>query len=65
MSDFPRFALATPALAAETDACRSGIFCGWLNAIAHFHTYSWNIQLLISLQCPTATHVAGFTHGAK
>ena len=49
------------ALAAETDAARrSDIFRGWLNAMAQFHNYSWNNQLLISLQCPTATRVAGF-----
>ena len=49
------------ALAAETDAARrSDIFRGWLNAMAQFHAYSWNNQLLISMQCPTATRVAGF-----
>ncbi len=49
------------ALAAETDAARrSDIFRGWLNAMAQFHNYSWNNQLLISMQCPTATRVAGF-----
>src|SRR6185437_15301904 len=49
------------ALAAETDAARrSDIFRGWLNAMAQFHHYSWNNQLLISMQCPTATRVAGF-----
>lgn len=49
------------ALAVETDAARrSDIFRGWLNAMAQFHAYSWNNQLLISLQCPTATRVAGF-----
>jgi hypothetical protein len=36
------------ALAAETDAARrSDIFRGWLNAMAQFHNYSWNNQLLI------------------
>jgi hypothetical protein len=49
------------ALAAETDAARrSDIFRGWLNAMGQFHNYSWNNQLLISMQCPTATRVAGF-----
>ena len=48
-------------LAAETDAARrSDIFRGWLNAMAQFHNYSWNNQLLISMQYPTATRVAGF-----
>lgn len=49
------------ALAAETDAARrSDIFLGWLKAMSQFHNYSWNNQLLISMQCPTATRVAGF-----
>jgi antirestriction protein ArdC len=49
------------ALAVETDAARrSDIFRGWLNAMAQFHNYSWNNQLLISMQCPTASRVAGF-----
>ena len=28
--------------------------------MAQFHNYSWNNQLLIAMQCPTATRVAGF-----
>ena len=53
-------------LAAETDAARrSDIFRGWLNAMAQFHNYSWNNQLLIAMQCPTATRVAGFQHMAQ
>ena len=48
-------------LAVETDAARrSDVFRGWLNAMAQFHNYSWNNQLLISMQCPTASRVAGF-----
>ena len=48
-------------LATETDAARrSDVFRGWLNAMAQFHSYSWNNQLLIAMQCPTATRVAGF-----
>ena len=54
------------ALAAETDAARrSDIFRGWLNAMAQFHSYSWNNQLLIAMQCPTATRVAGFNTWRK
>ena len=54
------------ALAAETDAARrSDIFRGWLNAMARFHNYSWNNQLLIAMQCPTATRVAGFNTWRK
>jgi antirestriction protein ArdC len=54
------------ALAAETDAARrSDIFREWLNAMAQFHNYSWNNQLLIAMQCPTATRVAGFNTWRK
>ena len=49
------------ALAAETDAVRkSETFLNWLNAMAQFHSYSWNNQFLISIQCPGASKVAGF-----
>ena len=38
-------------LAAETDeARRSELFLNWLNAMAKFHSYSWNNQILIALQ---------------
>jgi len=49
------------ALAAETDAVRkSELFTQWLNAMALFTNYSWNNTFLISVQCPTASKVAGF-----
>lgn len=32
----------------------------WLDTAAKFRTYSFNNQLLIALQCPTATRVAGY-----
>lgn len=32
----------------------------WLRVRRHFHAYSFHNQLLIALQCPHATHVAGF-----
>lgn len=32
----------------------------WLRARRHFHAYSLHNQLLIALQCPEATRVAGF-----
>jgi antirestriction protein ArdC len=32
----------------------------WLRVQSKFHRYSFNNSLLIALQCPTATHVAGF-----
>jgi antirestriction protein ArdC len=49
------------ALAEETDAARkSETFLRWLKTMAQFHNYSWNNQLLIALQRPSATRVAGF-----
>jgi hypothetical protein len=38
----------------------------WLAARRHFHSYSLSNQLLIAMQCPQATRVAGFRawHGA-
>jgi uncharacterized protein YjlB len=33
---------------------------GWLASRRHFHRYSFNNQLLIAMQRPEATHVAGF-----
>ena len=35
-------------------------FRQYLLAMSRFHNYSWNNQLLIMLQRPAATHVAGF-----
>lgn len=32
----------------------------WLNFKSHFHNYSFNNLLLITIQCPHVTHVAGF-----
>jgi DNA primase len=32
----------------------------WLDTAAKFHTYSFNNQMLIMLQCSNATHVAGY-----
>src|SRR3954464_7277811 len=32
----------------------------WLTTRRHFHTYSLRNQLLIAMQCPHATRVAGF-----
>jgi hypothetical protein len=48
-------------LAAETDAVRkSEVFRRWLDAMAQFSTYSLGNQMAISVQCPTASRVAGF-----
>jgi len=49
------------ALATETDAVRkSGLFKQWLNAMATFSSYSFNNQMLIAFQRPSATRIAGF-----
>jgi N-terminal domain of anti-restriction factor ArdC len=43
------------------DALRSSAgWQRWLQSRRHFHTYSLRNQLLIAVQCPHATHVAGF-----
>src|SRR4051812_22974683 len=51
-------ALAT--LAAALEAGDSAALTAYLNVTARFHKYSWTNCLLIAMQCPTATHVAGF-----
>ena len=55
--------LATNALATLANALDSGdsqTLMNYLAVMARFHTYSWTNSLLISLQRPTATRVAGF-----
>jgi antirestriction protein ArdC len=48
-------------VAAAVTALRSSDgWQAWLSARAHFHRYSLHNQLLIALQHPTATRVAGF-----
>jgi hypothetical protein len=48
-------------LATETDAVRkSQTFLNWLDAMAKFSSYSLNNQILILLQQPLASRVAGF-----
>jgi antirestriction protein ArdC len=51
-------ALAT--LAAALDAGNSAALTAYLNVTARFHKYSWTNCLLIALQRPNATYVAGF-----
>jgi hypothetical protein len=49
------------ALAAETDEVRkSDLFKEWLNAMATFSSYSFNNQMLIVFQRPSAQKVAGY-----
>ncbi len=48
-------------LAAMTDeTAKSETFKTWLRAVSRFHSYSFNNSLLILLQRPTASRVAGF-----
>lgn len=51
-------ALAT--LAAALDAGNSAALTAYLNVTARFHKYSWTNCLLIAMQRPDATYVAGF-----
>lgn len=57
-SEIASKALAT--LAAALEAGNSASLTAYLNVTARFHNYSWTNCLLIAMQCPTATHVAGF-----
>jgi N-terminal domain of anti-restriction factor ArdC len=55
--------LASNALASLATALESGkseALTSYLSVMARFHNYSWNNCLLIALQRPDATHVAGF-----
>lgn len=48
-------------LIAETDAAKQNeAFKAWLMTMSRFYSYSFGNQMLIAMQCPTATHVAGF-----
>jgi hypothetical protein len=48
-------------LCAETDAAKqSATYKAWLNTASRFHRYSFGNQILIWLQAPDATQVAGF-----
>ncbi len=51
---------AIAALQAELKAGRSETLIQYLDAMSRFHSYSWNNCLLITLQMPEATFVAGF-----
>jgi len=49
------------ALCAETDAAKqSDTFKEWLKALGRFHRYSFTNCMLIAMQAPDATYVAGF-----
>ena len=51
---------AIAALQAELKAGRSETLIQYLDAMSRFHSYSWNNCMLITLQMPEATFVAGF-----
>lgn len=51
---------AIAALQAELKAGRSETLIQYLDAMSRFHSYSWNNCMLIALQMPEATFVAGF-----
>ena len=56
-------ALAT--LANDLESGNSQTLTNYLSAMARFHTYSWNNSLLIAVQKPGATRVAGFHNWLK
>lgn len=47
------------------DLYASGRYAEYLSAMSKFHRYSFGNALLILFQCPTATHVAGYTTWKK
>jgi hypothetical protein len=57
-SEIASNALAT--LAAGLEAGNSAALTAYLNVTARFHKYSWTNCLLIAMQRPDTTHVAGF-----
>jgi antirestriction protein ArdC len=62
----PRIQQFVQDLAAETDAVRaSQMFTSYLDAMARFHDYSANNQILIYFQNPNAQQVAGYTTWQK
>ncbi|MGH9621479.1 MAG: ArdC family protein [Bryobacteraceae bacterium] len=51
---------ALDTLAAALESGNSAALAAYLSITARFHKYSWTNCLLISMQRPNATHVAGF-----
>lgn len=47
-------------LAADLDAGKSDTLLAYLKTMSRFHCYSLGNQILIAIQAPNATHVAGF-----
>lgn len=52
-------------LAAALQAGQSESLCKYLSMLAKLHRYSFGNIMLIALQCPQATHVAGYTTWPK
>lgn len=47
------------------DCSNTEDFKKWLKVMSKFHNYSFNNQMLIAAQCPTATYVKGFRSWQK
>jgi antirestriction factor ArdC-like protein len=62
MSKTPKDAISEgiAALTTQLEAGNSAALKAHLSAMGRFHSYSFGNQMLIALQCPTASHVAGF-----
>lgn len=43
-----------------SDIFQSGQYAAYLTAMSKFHHYSFGNTMLIFMQCPNATHVAGY-----
>jgi hypothetical protein len=56
---------AIETLATQLDAGRSDAMTKYLTTMARFHKYRWGNQLLIHVQRPDASHVAGFNNWLK
>ena len=53
-------------LAEQVQAITTGEqWAAWLRSAGRFHSYSWGNTMLIALQMPAATRVAGYRHWAK
>lgn len=46
-----------------SDIFQSGQYAAYLTAMSKFHHYSFGNAMLIFMQCPNASHVAGYADG--
>ena len=51
--------------AGVSEVFRSGKYENYLRTMSQFHNYSFGNILLIAMQCPSASHVAGFNDWKK